>query len=133
ARREWSQDFRRGDPERSEVLNQSAELTELAQARAEELDPDRDADDQPGDPLEAIEPVVDAIHEVDAVLHVLSAPSPEQSMIGVGRLAIFYCDEQDSDVEDRPERLKHDKDAVIDEERMREEQDCCATPANPRN
>jgi hypothetical protein len=49
-------------------------------------------------------------------------------MIGACRPAIFYCEEQDSDVEDRPERLKHDEDPVIDQERMSEEEDRCAEP-----
>ena len=49
-------------------------------------------------------------------------------MIGTGRPAVFYCEEQDSDIEDRPERLKHDKDPVIDEERMSEEEGRCAEP-----
>src|SRR5260370_30834900 len=49
-------------------------------------------------------------------------------MIGTGRAAIFDREEQDSDVEDRPERLKRDKDPVIDEERMSEEEDRCGEP-----
>jgi hypothetical protein len=49
-------------------------------------------------------------------------------MIRTDRPAIFDCEEQDSEVEDRPERLKHDKDPVIDEERMREEEDRCGEP-----
>jgi hypothetical protein len=49
-------------------------------------------------------------------------------MIGTGRPAIFDREEQDSDVEDRPERLKRDKDPVIDEERMSEEEDRCGEP-----
>ena len=49
-------------------------------------------------------------------------------MTGAGHPAIFHYEEQDSDVEDRPERLKHDKDPVIDEERMSEEEDRCAEP-----
>jgi hypothetical protein len=49
-------------------------------------------------------------------------------MIGTDRPAIFDCEEQDSDVEDRPDRLKRDKDPVIDEERMSEEEDRCSEP-----
>src|SRR5262249_819764 len=117
ARYERSQDLSPRDAERAEELDQTAQIAELAQARAEELEPDPNANHQPGDPIDATEPGVDATHEVHG-------PHPRaSSMIGTGRPAIFYCEEQDSDVEDCPERLKHDKDPVEDEERMSEEED----------
>ena len=49
-------------------------------------------------------------------------------MTRTGHAAIFYCEEQDGEVEDRPERLKHDKDPVMDEQRMSEEEDRSAEP-----
>src|SRR5439155_9270216 len=72
ARDERGLDFGRRDAERAEVLDQSGQLAELAQPRAEELEPDRDAYHQPADPLDAIEPGVDLSHEVGEVPHVLS-------------------------------------------------------------
>jgi hypothetical protein len=49
-------------------------------------------------------------------------------MAGTGAPAILCREEQDSDVEDRPERLKHDKDPIVDEQRMSEEEDRGAEP-----
>src|SRR6267142_5384365 len=62
ARHERGLDFGRRDAERAEVLDQSAQLAELAQPRAEELEPDRDTYHQPRDPLEALDPGIDSIH-----------------------------------------------------------------------
>src|SRR2546426_338376 len=72
ARYERGLDLGRRDAERPEVLHQSTQLAELAQPRAEELDPDRDPHDQPDETLEAIEPGVDARHEAGKAFHVLS-------------------------------------------------------------
>jgi len=49
-------------------------------------------------------------------------------MTGTGSSSISYCEEQDSNVEDRPRDLKDDKDPVIDQERMSQEEDRCAEP-----
>src|SRR5262249_13249475 len=108
------------DAERAEELDQSAQPAELAQARAEELEPERNAYRQPDDPLDAIEPGVEATHEVDKAFH--------SSMTGTGSSSISHCEEQDSNVEDRPRDLKDDKDPVIDQERMSQEEDRCAEP-----
>src|SRR5262249_13073459 len=60
--------------ERTEVLNESAQLAKFTQARAEELQPDRGAHDQSGYPLRAIEPGVETSHEIAEVFHVRSLP-----------------------------------------------------------
>src|SRR2546426_237473 len=67
----------RGRAERAEVMDQSVQLAELAQARAEELEPDRNPYHQPGAPLEAIELGVEATHKIGEVSHVLSPVAHE--------------------------------------------------------
>ncbi len=49
-------------------------------------------------------------------------------MKGTGSPAILRCEEHDDEVEDRPERLKHDEDPVIDHECMSEVEGRCAEP-----
>src|SRR5262249_52614459 len=61
-----------GNAERAEVLDQSAQLAELAEARAKELQPDGDTHHEPGYPLLAIEPGVETSDEIAEVCHVRS-------------------------------------------------------------
>src|SRR5215475_3185670 len=61
------------DAERAKVLDESGQAAELAESGAEELDTDRETNRESPQPLEAVEPRVEADHEVGGVSHVPSS------------------------------------------------------------